>query len=189
MEFLRIFIPVQLGYCFEIPKDHSCLKWRTTTITDTMVSNNHDFTDCGCMQIKPWFYHQNKIMVICCMLQPWFYMRNTTMVLFFAYHSLNLINILLFSHEGDTLPFLLPFSLSSPVRPAFGSEIVDPTTVSPDSSAAFATAEAKSASARNEPSELLSADERLLPQLELSVTLAQVPIIEPEEFIQYCQCQ
>ena len=84
--------------------------------------------------------------------------------------------------SGDTLPFLLPFSLSSPLRPAFGSDIVDPTTVNPDSSAAFATADAKSASAKNEPSELLSADERLLPQLELSVTLAHVPIIEPEIF-------
>ena len=65
------------------------------------------------------------------------------------------------------------------MRPAFGSEMVDPTTVKPDSSAAFATAEAKSASAKNEPSELLSADERLLPQLELSVTLAHEATIEP----------
>ena len=154
-----------------------------------MVSNNHDFTNYGCTQIEPWFYHQ-KTMVISWRLQPRLDKKNTAVVkLSGTTHSLNHINILLFSHEGDTLPFLLPFSLSSPFRPAFGSEIVDPTTVSPDSSAAFATAEAKSASARKEPSELLSADERLLPQLELSVTLAHVPIIEPEKFIQYWQCQ
>ncbi len=73
---------------------------------------------------------------------------------------------------------MLPFS-----RPAFGSDIVDPTTVRPESSAALATAEAKSASARNDPSELDSADDRLDPQLsELSVTDAHEATREPRAF-------
>ncbi len=88
---------------------------------------------------------------------------------------------------GDTLPFLLPFS-----RPALGSDIVDPTTVRPESSAALATADAKSASARNDPSELESADDRFDPQLsELSVTDAQEATRDPKAWdreVMYNSC-
>lgn len=64
--------------------------------------------------------------------------------------------------------------------PALGSDTVEPTTVKPDNSAALATALAKSASVRKEPS-LEHALERTLLQLVLllSVTLAQVASIEP----------
>ncbi len=68
-------------------------------------------------------------------------------------------------------------------RPALGSITVDPTTVSPDNSAALATADAKSASAKNEPSLELSPLLRFELQLvsELSVTLAHEATIEPVE--------
>lgn len=59
---------------------------------------------------------------------------------------------------------------------------VDPTTVRPDSSAAFATALAKSASAKKEPSLELRALDLLLLQFVslLSVTLAHDASIEPK---------
>ena len=63
---------------------------------------------------------------------------------------------------------------------ACGSDTVEPTTVRPDSSAALATALAKSASAKNEPSDEERPDDRaLLPQELLSVTDAQEASIEP----------
>lgn len=65
--------------------------------------------------------------------------------------------------------------------PALGSETVVPTTVSPESSAALATALAKSASVKKEPSLELRALDRALLVLLLSVTLAQDAIIEPEK--------
>ena len=77
-----------------------------------------------------------------------------------------------------TVSCVSPFSFS---LPALGSMTVDPTTVRPDSSAALATALAKSASAKNEPSlesAPLAWTELQLESL-LSVTLAQDANMEP----------